>query len=63
MLNSRVIPAAVAFSLGALIALPSPAAESVAAGHISMVPSEIKWVDAPGIGPGVKMAVLEGDLK
>lgn len=34
-----------------------------ATGHISVVPSELKWSDAPGIGPGVKIAVIEGDLK
>jgi quercetin dioxygenase-like cupin family protein len=32
-------------------------------GHISIVPSEIKWADAPSVGPGAKIAVLEGDLK
>lgn len=63
MLNSRLAPAAVAFALGVFIALPSPAAESVEAGHISIVPSEVKWSDAPAIGPGVQLAVLEGDLK
>ena len=25
--------------------------------------SELKWSDAPGIGPGVKMAIIEGDMK
>ena len=34
-----------------------------ATGHISLVPSELKWTDAPGIGPGVKIAMIEGDLK
>lgn len=32
-------------------------------GHISLVPSELKWVDAPSIGPGAKLAMIEGDLK
>ena len=30
---------------------------------ISIKASEIKWADAPSIGPGAKIAVLEGDLK
>lgn len=34
-----------------------------AAGYVSVVPSEMKWSDAPSIGPGVKIAVIEGDLK
>lgn len=34
-----------------------------AAGYISVVPSELKWSDAPGIGPGVKIAIIEGDMK
>lgn len=34
-----------------------------AAGHISLVPSELKWTDAPSLGPGVKLAIVEGDLK
>ena len=33
------------------------------AGFISVTPSELKWSDAPSIGPGAKIAVIEGDLK
>lgn len=32
-------------------------------GFISIKASEVKWADAPSIGPGAKIAVLEGDLK
>jgi uncharacterized RmlC-like cupin family protein len=32
-------------------------------GFISVKASEIKWADAPSVGPGAKIAVLEGDLK
>lgn len=36
---------------------------SKGAGLISAKASGIKWADAPSIGPGAKIAVLEGDLK
>lgn len=48
-----VVPAGVA-------AADSP---SKGTGFVSIKASEIKWVDAPSIGPGAKIAVLEGDLK
>lgn len=32
-------------------------------GFVSIKASELKWVDAPSLGPGAKVAVLEGDLK
>ena len=54
---------ATALALGALMAAPVGAAGPVMEGHVSIVPSEIKWADAPSIGPGAKLAVLEGDLK
>lgn len=63
MHNLRVIAASIAFVLGASVAVPTLAAEPAMEGHISVVPSEIKWTDAPSIGPGAKLAVLEGDLK
>lgn len=32
--------------------------------HVLVTPAELKWVDGPpSLPPGVKMAVLEGDLK
>lgn len=32
-------------------------------GFISVKASAIKWADAPSVGPGAKIAVLDGDLK
>ena len=32
-------------------------------GFISVEASKLKWSDAPSVGPGAKIAVLEGDLK
>lgn len=49
--------------LGSLLALPAVWTEAQADRHISLVPKELKWNDAPGIGPGVKTAMIEGDLK
>ncbi|MGH8434919.1 MAG: cupin domain-containing protein [Pseudomonas sp.] len=63
MRNLRTITASTAFVLGALITAPAVAVEPTMEGHISIVPSEVKWTDAPSIGPGAKLAVLEGDLK
>lgn len=49
--------------LAFLLTSPAVWAAEHAAGHISLVPSELKWTDAPGIGPGVKIAMIEGNLK
>ncbi len=52
--------AAVGFilGLGAFMAAPMWAAEFTA-----VMPPDIKWNDAPSIGPGVKTAVIDGDPK
>jgi len=63
MRNPRIIAAAIGLPLGILVAMPVLSADLVMEGHISIVPSEIKWADAPSIGPGAKQAVLEGDPK
>jgi len=63
MYSSRSIAASIALVMGALIAAPALASKPVMEGQISIVPSEVKWADAPSIGPGAKLAVLEGDLK
>lgn len=63
MHNLRVIAASIVFTLSASVAVPTLAAEPAMEGHISVIPPEIKWADAPSIGPGAKLAVLEGDLK
>lgn len=52
--------AAVGFALvlGASIAAPIWAAE-----YSAVMPPDIKWIDAPSIGPGAKTAVIVGDPK
>lgn len=56
----KILPLA-AFVLGSLTVVSASAEDH--AGHISIVPSEIKWTDAPSIGPGAQLTVLEGNLK
>ncbi len=58
-------PTRIAASLitGVFVASSAALADPAMDGHISLVPADIKWVDAPSIGPGAKLAVLEGDLK
>ncbi|HLA74800.1 MAG TPA: cupin domain-containing protein [Gammaproteobacteria bacterium] len=63
MHNSRVIAASLALALGAPVMAPALTTEPATEGQISIAPSEIKWIDAPSIGPGAKLAVLEGDIK
>lgn len=46
-----------ALSLGA-VATPLPAAE-----YTAVMAPEVKWMDAPALGPGVKTAVIDGDPK
>ena len=55
--------AAPAIFLALLVTSPTVWAAEQAGGHISLVPSELKWSDAPGIGPGVKIVMIEGDMK
>ena len=52
-----------AIFLALLLTTPAVWTAAQASGHISVVPSELKWSDAPGIGPGVKIAIIEGDMK
>jgi quercetin dioxygenase-like cupin family protein len=63
MTRHTTIATSIALALGILASASAPAAENMNEGHISIVPSEIKWVDAPSIGPGAQLAVLEGNLK
>jgi len=58
----RYVAASTIF-FGSLLTLPAVWTEAQAGGHISLVPSELKWNDVPALGPGVKIAILEGDLK
>jgi quercetin dioxygenase-like cupin family protein len=32
-------------------------------GHVMVTPDQVQWADAPSIGPGVKIAVIEGTMK
>jgi hypothetical protein len=60
----RSVRVSVALALGSLVALTAwagSAAEGPA--FISAKASELKWADAPSVGPGAKVAVIEGDLK
>lgn len=59
----RNLTIATTFALGALITAPAMAADFTMEGHVSVIPAEIKWIDAPSIGPGAKLALLEGDMK
>jgi len=58
----RYVAASTIF-FGSLLTLPAVWTEAQAGGHISLVPSELKWNDVPALGPGVKIAIIEGDLK
>jgi quercetin dioxygenase-like cupin family protein len=63
MHDLRAISTSITLFLIVFIAAVAIAAGPAAEGHISIVPSEVKWTDAPAIGPGAKLAVLEGDPK
>ena len=54
----RIAAAGVALSLGLVVAAPASAAE-----YTAVMTPDIKWMDAPSIGPGVKTAVIDGDPK
>lgn len=47
-----------AFGLGALMSAPLWAAD-----YTAVMSPDIKWTDAPSIGPGAKTAVIDGDPK
>lgn len=47
-----------ALSLGAFMSAPAWAAE-----YNAVMPPNIKWADAPSVGPGAKAAVIDGDPK
>lgn len=63
MRSIRFVTVSTTFILIGLVTPAAMAAQPTMEGHISIVPSEIKWADAPSVGPGAKIAVLEGDLK
>lgn len=47
-----------ALGLGGFMAAPAWSAE-----YTAVMPPNIKWADAPSIGPGAKSAVIDGDPK
>ncbi len=55
--------AAPALFVALLLALPAAWTAEQTGGFVSATPAQLKWSDAPGIGPGVKIAMIEGDLK
>ena len=57
MIASRTIPGLV---VALALATGAWAAEQ-AGGFVAVTPSELKWMDQPEIGPGAKMAVIEGN--
>lgn len=50
--------AAVGFALSLGMSAPAWAAE-----YNAVMPPDIKWADAPSVGPGAKTAVIDGDPK
>ncbi|HSN40415.1 MAG TPA: cupin domain-containing protein [Burkholderiales bacterium] len=61
--KSAVIAAAVAMTAAVSPSVAGADSPARGSGFVSVKASEIKWSDAPSIGPGAKIAVLEGDPK
>ncbi|MEK6593663.1 MAG: cupin domain-containing protein [Pseudomonadota bacterium] len=63
-IKSVVVVVAVAAATGSVMPADTWAgSHDKGTGFMSIKASAIKWSDAPSIGPGAKIAVLEGDLK
>ena len=58
MKTVKIAAVGFAFVLGALAAGPVWAAE-----YASVMSPDVKWNDAPSVGPGAKVAVIAGDPK
>ena len=58
MKSVKIAAIGFAFGLGGLVAAPAWAAD-----YTAVMSRDIKWVDAPSIGPGAKTAVIDGDPK
>ena len=58
MKTVKIVAVGFALGLGAFMAAPLWAAE-----YTAVMPPDIKWNDAPSIGPGAKTAVVHGDPK
>lgn len=54
----KIVPIALAMALGGVIATPVFAQE-----YTAVMQRDIKWQDAPSVGPGAKVAVIDGDPK
>lgn len=60
----RSVAVAVTLATGSLAAPIAWAdSQTTGSGFISVVASELEWADAPSVGPGAQIAVIEGDLK
>jgi quercetin dioxygenase-like cupin family protein len=58
MKTTKLVAVGISLALGILTAVPIWAAE-----YTTVMSSDIKWSDAPSIGPGAKTAVISGDPK
>ena len=58
MKSVKIAAIGFAFGLGGFVAAPAWAAD-----YTAVMSRNIKWVDAPSIGPGAKTAVIDGDPK
>ncbi|OHC70506.1 MAG: hypothetical protein A2045_01265 [Rhodocyclales bacterium GWA2_65_20] len=58
MKSVTIAAVGITLGIGAFMATPIWAAE-----YTAVMPSDIKWNDAPSIGPGAKTAVIDGDPK
>jgi quercetin dioxygenase-like cupin family protein len=58
MTTVKVAAVGLALGIGALMSTPTRAAE-----YAAVMAPDIKWTDAPSIGPGAKLAVIDGDPK
>ena len=56
-------PLVTAAALGAAAALPAAAQSAYSGhGHMMSLPERLTWADAPSVGRGAKIAVIEGPL-
>lgn len=58
MRKMKIAPIALALGLSGVMAVPALAQE-----YTAVMQRDIKWQDAPSIGPGAKTAVIQGDPK
>ena len=55
---AKIVAVSLVLALGGFVAAPVSAAE-----YTAVMQKDIKWQDAPSIGPGAKTAVIDGDPK